>query len=204
MITIINYGAGNLKSIQNMLKKIGEQSKISNSVDDIVNAEKLILPGVGHFDYGMAQLKKSGLIPYLNEKVLEKRTPILGVCLGTQMFGSGSEEGSEKGLGWLDMKCVKFDKARMGRDEKIPNMGWNTISLQKTSKLITNPEDFMKFYFVHSYHMVCGNNADVLANSEYGYTFASAVQKENIFGVQFHPEKSHKYGMELLRNFSKI
>lgn len=187
-----------------MLKRIGAKSCISSHVEEIEQAEKLILPGVGHFDYGMNNLKQSGLIEVLNKKVVEQKTPILGICLGAQLLGNRSEEGAEKGLGWIDMDIVKFDKAKMGDNLKIPHMSWNEVSIKKNSKLMLGLDDESRFYFVHSYHMRCNDENNILANTFYGYEFTSAVEKENIFGVQFHPEKSHKFGMKLLENFVNI
>lgn len=204
MITIINYNAGNIKSIQNMLKRIGAKSCISSDATEIEQAEKLILPGVGHFDYGMNNLKQSGLIEVLNKKVLIDKIPLLGICLGAQLLGNRSEEGVEKGLGWIDMDIVKFDKTKMPDHLKIPHMSWNEIIVKKDSALLKGLDNNSRFYFVHSYHMKCNNVNDVLANTNYGYEFTSAVEKENIFGVQFHPEKSHKFGMRLLENFVAI
>ena len=204
MITIINYNAGNIKSIQNMLKRIGAKSCISSSVDEIEQAEKLILPGVGHFDYGMKNLHESGLIEVLNKKVLIDKVPLLGICLGAQLLGNRSEEGVLSGLGWIDMEVVKFDENKLPKNLKIPHMSWNEIKIKKQSKLLEGLNDESRFYFVHSYHMKCNNENDILANTNYGYEFTSAVEKENIFGVQFHPEKSHKFGMRLLENFNRF
>ncbi|MCB0802937.1 MAG: imidazole glycerol phosphate synthase subunit HisH [Flavobacteriales bacterium] len=204
MITIIDYGAGNIKSIRNMLKKIGQQSVISNHPEEIARAEKLILPGVGHFDYGMRSLRASGLIEVLNTTVLQNKTPLLGICLGAQLLGNSSEEGEEPGLGWIDMEVVKFDINQMDDRLKIPHMGWSEIEIKQKSNLLINLEKEARFYFVHSFHMKTVNEKDILTSTYYGYEFTSAVKKDNIFGVQFHPEKSHKYGMQLLANFSKI
>lgn len=204
MITIIDYNAGNIKSIQNMLKKIGVQSSISSQASEIEQAKKLILPGVGHFDYGMKNLHESGLINILNEKVITKQTPILGICLGAQMLGNKSEEGNEKGLSWIDMDVVKFNSEKMNVNDKIPHMDWTNIKMMKQSALFNNMFEEPRFYFVHSYHMAPKNTEDTLCTSNYGYEFVSAVEHKNIYGVQFHPEKSHKFGMKLLENFAKI
>lgn len=205
MITIIDYNAGNIKSIQNMLRRIGVKSTISNNPEEIKHASKLILPGVGSFDHGMTNLKNSGLIDVLNHKALIDKTPLLGICLGAQMLGNKSEEGIEKGLGWINMDIVKFDTAKMQLTDKIPHMSWGEIRIEKlTSKLLNGLNNESRFYFVHSYHMKPNDNSVVLTTSNYGYNFVSAVEKENIYGVQFHPEKSHKYGMKILENFSNL
>ena len=204
MITIINYGAGNIKSIQNMLKKLGIESEISDDATTINNAKKLILPGVGAFDYGMQQLKKSGLIETLYKKVIEEKTPLLGICLGAQMLGNKSEEGTEKGLAWIDMDVVKFDTKKLSNNLKVPHMNWNEINIKKTTPLFNKLNNQSRFYFVHTYHMQTNNPTDVLCTSNYGYEFVSGVHKNNIWGMQFHPEKSHKFGMKLLENFAAI
>lgn len=202
MLTIIDYGAGNLLSIKNMFKKIGVQAAISNNINDIEQAEKLILPGVGHFDYGMKNLHQSGLINILHQKVLENKTPILGICLGVQLLTKSSEEGNEPGLGWIDGTTIAFNKVAIGNNRKIPHMGWSDVSNYQQSKLFTNMPDEPRFYFVHSYHLQLNNSNDVLVNANYGYEFAAGIEHENILGVQFHPEKSHKFGMKLLENFA--
>lgn len=201
MLTIIDYKAGNVRSIQNMLRKIGYKSIISNKVDDIKAADKLILPGVGAFDYGMEQLEKSKLIPILNEQVLIKKIPILGICLGVQLFTLGSDEGKTTGLAWLDAKTVSFDKIQLPDSFKIPSMGWNNVNYNKSCKLFHNMPNDTRFYFVHSYHLETTKKQDVIVTANYGYEFVAGLEHENIVGVQFHPEKSHKFGMQLLRNF---
>jgi glutamine amidotransferase len=203
MITIIDYNTGNLGSIKNMLKHIGIPSQISNDEEVIAQAEKLILPGVGHFDYGMQQLDTSGLIPILNKKVLIDKTPILGICLGVQLFTESSEEGTEQGLGWIKGKTIAFNKTKLANNQKIPNMGWTDVTNYSSSKLFENMHADPRFYFVHSFHLELENKSDCLATANYGYDFVAGIEHEYIVGVQFHPEKSHKFGMKLLENFYK-
>ena len=204
MITIVDYGLGNLGSIINMLKKIGAQAKLSASKLDIEKADKLILPGVGAFDNGMKQLRERDLIDVLNWKALEEKVPTLGICLGMQLLGNSSEEGSEKGLGWIDAETVKFQFNSENAHLKVPHMGWNLVKEAKESVLNKDLYNEPRFYFVHSYHFVCRNATDELLRSKYGIVFTSAIEKDNIMGVQFHPEKSHKFGMQLFRNFNAI
>jgi glutamine amidotransferase len=203
MITIIDYNAGNIVSIKNMLNRLGLESKVSSDINDIVRAEKLILPGVGHFDYGMKNLIDSGLASVLSERVLERKVPILGICLGAQLFTNHSEEGVLPGLGWFpSSKTVKFKIS--GEKLKIPHMGWADVQIEKESRLFKGMDKEQRFYFVHSYHLECSNNADILASAKHGIKFAAALEHKNIVGVQFHPEKSHKFGMHLLRNFIEL
>lgn len=203
MITVIDYGIGNLGSIANMLKKIGTEAVVSSELTVINRADKLILPGVGAFDNGMKNLAERGLIPLLNTKVLRDKTPILGLCLGMQLFTQRSEEGELPGLRWLEAQTVCFELNQQHAHLKIPHMGWNTLQVCQPHPIFADMEADMRFYFVHSYHVVCAEVRTVLAQTHHGYDFASAVAKENIVGVQFHPEKSHKFGMKLLRNFAE-
>ena len=200
MTTIIDYGLGNLESIVNMLKKLGHKSKISKNKEDLLNASKLILPGVGSFDTGMNNLNQRKYTEVLQKKVIENKTPILGICLGMQLLANSSEEGMQRGLGWINGTSVKFAHDSL----KVPHMGWNNIKLLKQSTLFDPEDRFRKYYFVHSYHMICEDEEDVLATSEYGNNFTAMVEKNNIYGAQFHPEKSHKYGIEILNQFAKI
>lgn len=203
MITIIDYGVGNLRSIKNMLKKLGADSIITADPEDIAAGEKFILPGVGAFDYGMEQLTNARFYDLLNQRVLSDRKPILGICLGAQLLTEGSEEGVRPGLGWIKGYTRKFDSTKMQNNLKIPHMGWNEVWTVKESKLFSDMHEDPRFYFVHTYHLTCEQEEDVLLNSKYGYEFAAGVEYENILGVQFHPEKSHKFGMRLLENFVK-
>lgn len=193
---------GNLGSIKNMLRKIGEQAEISESPDEIRAAEKLIIPGVGSFDSGMNRLAERGLIPVLNHQVIEEKVPVLGICLGMQLMTRRSEEGSLPGLGWMDAETVRFHFLDGTLPvPKIPHMGWNLVRPVKPSGLFPDAATVHRFYFVHSYHVACRKSEDVLALSCYGGDFVSAFQSGNIAGVQFHPEKSHSFGMRLLKEF---
>lgn len=203
LVIILDYGLGNLTSIKNMLKKCGVDAIISGKAEDVENASRLIMPGVGHFDHGMRHLHQSGLLGVLNQKVLVSKTPVLGVCLGVQLLTESSEEGNEKGLGWIKGKTVAFNKTKLSANHKIPHMGWTDIKDFEQSKLFTGMYEEPRFYFVHSYHLQLDNPADVLASAHYGYDFTVGIEHENILGVQFHPEKSHKFGMKLLENFIK-
>jgi imidazole glycerol-phosphate synthase subunit HisH len=203
MITIIDYKIGNLGSIKNMLKRIGVAATITGDIAEIEKAEKLILPGVGHYDYGMQNLQQSGLVPILNQRVLQNKVPILGICLGVQLLTESSEEGVEKGLGWIKGKTIAFDKTKLHTNQKIPHMGWGEIEQYQQSKLFENMHADPRFYFVHSYHLALEEKKMELCTLKYGYDFCAGIEHENILGVQFHPEKSHKFGMKLLENFVK-
>lgn len=203
MIAVIDYGMGNIGSIMNMLKKVGARDVVSTcSSDDVEKAGKLILPGVGAFDAGMKNLSGLGLLSSLNHKVVEEGSPILGICLGMQLFTRKSEEGISSGLGWIDAETVRFDFGNIEAESKrIPHMGWNTVGVIQKNRLFDDMYPEPRFYFVHSYHVVCGREDNILTKTFYGYDFASSVARANIMGVQFHPEKSHKFGMKLLANF---
>jgi glutamine amidotransferase len=201
MIVIVDYGLGNLGSIKNMFKKIGSESVVSSDKSDIEKADKLVLPGVGRFDQGMMNLRNLELVTVLTDKVIKKKTPILGICLGMQLFMRKSEEGESMGLGWIDAEVVRFKFDDKERHLKIPHMGWNLVMIRKKNALFEELFPEPRFYFVHSYHVACRNQEEVLTQTFYGYEFVSSVKKENIYGVQFHPEKSHKFGMKLLDNF---
>ena len=201
MITIVDYGLGNLGSIRNMLKKIGHPSQITSDPGLIERAEKLLLPGVGSFDAGMQNLARGDLIPLLNHRVLDAAVPVLGICLGMQLMTHSSEEGALSGLGWIDAHTVRFDSS--GPELKVPHMGWNLVRRTRTDPLTDSLPSDPRFYFVHSYRVRCGRDADVTLVTNYGSEFHSGFRRANIWGVQFHPEKSHRFGMQLLRNFAE-
>lgn len=203
-ITIVDYGVGNVGSIQNMLKKIGARSVVASSPEQILEAAKLILPGVGAFDAGMETLARSGLVDALNRKALEDRTPVLGLCLGMQLMTRGSEEGRLPGLGWVDADTRKFDPAA-APGLKVPHMGWNIVAPAKQSPILKGYSADTRFYFVHSYYVRCEDQGDALLRSAYGgHSFDAAFEHKNLVGVQFHPEKSHRFGMWLLKNFTEL
>lgn len=202
MTVIIDYGMGNVGSIANMLKKIGQSCQITADVDIVKKAERLILPGVGAFDNGMRNLEKLSIIDIIRQKVRDG-TPLLGICLGMQLLSNQSEEGVLSGLELIDAETVKF-KADEEHKLKVPHMGWNTVKVCSDHPLFTELAQKNRFYFVHSYHVVCKSEENVLTKTEYGVEFNSTIYKKNIFGVQFHPEKSHRFGMQLLRNFTNL
>lgn len=204
-IVIIEYGMGNIGSVANMIRKIGVKPIISNDPEYIYKASKLILPGVGAFDKGMNHLHKLNLVDALEEKVLHQDTPILGICLGMQFFATYSEEGSLPGLNWIEAHVRRFpfssDRETTENIHRIPHMGWNIVSPVCQSELFDLEAEEQRFYFAHSYHYECKNPEDVLSNTNYGFDFPSAIRRKNIFGVQFHPEKSHRFGRQLLTKF---
>lgn len=203
MICIVDYGMGNLRSVLKKFERLNADVYISNQADEIGKADKLVLPGVGHFANGVKNLKESGIWEVLNQKVLVEKTPILGICMGMQLMARHSEEGDSEGLGWFDAEVVRFN-VKDKRTFKVPHMGWNAANLQKESKLFHQIPQEAPFYFVHSYHFKCNEEADILTSTVYEYDFVSAVEKGNIFGTQFHPEKSHDFGEQLISNFLKL
>jgi glutamine amidotransferase len=203
MLVIVDYGVGNVGSIKNMLRKAGVDAVVTCDLDQIAEAKRLVLPGVGAFDHAMDRLRALELIPLLNKKALEDRTPILGICLGMQLLTKRSEEGITPGLGWINAETRRFNFNQSKAALRVPHMGWNTVEAQGSATILTNTVN-ERFYFVHSYHVICADDSDVMALTEYGYPFASAVRRDNIMGVQFHPEKSHRYGLALMKRFASI
>lgn len=199
MIVIIDYGLGNKSSIVRVFDRLKVPCILSTDRNEILTAEKIILPGVGHFTKGMENLRNLNLIPILNEAVLEKKIPILGICLGMQLMTNFSEEGNEKGLAWINAETKKFDT-----NLKIPHVGWNTLNQPKTDSILKSISEKEQFYFVHSYAIQCNEKQDILASSTYGQEFVAAFQKENIYGTQFHPEKSHQQGLNIIKNFINV
>jgi len=200
MLTIIDYGIGNLGSVANMCRRIGIKAQISADKTEIEKAEKLLLPGVGAFDTAMERLETLGMIELLNYKALDQKVPILGICLGMQLLSQSSEEGSRKGLAWIEAQTISFKKdIRLN----VPHMGWNEVKAAQNIALTDLPPN-SRFYFVHSYHVVCQKQENVMLTAHYGIDFHAGICNNNIFGVQFHPEKSHRFGMKLLENFGKL
>jgi len=200
MIAIIDYGMGNLKSVKRKMDRIGVKSIITSDPEEIKKSDRIILPGVGHFAKAVSEIKNRGLWDLLKVQVLVEKKPVLGICLGMQLMAKYSEEGNSEGFGWIDAKVVRFkvsDKIKY----KVPHMGWNTMRKIKESPLLEKINFSYEFYFVHSYHLQFSNSNDIIAETIYDYPFTSGFQKDNIFGVQFHPEKSHDAGEVLLRNF---
>jgi glutamine amidotransferase len=204
VINIINYGSGNVRAIGNIYDQLNIPYNIAYSPNDIKDCTHIILPGVGSFDETMKTLRNSGFISPLNDLVLEKKIPVLGICVGMQILSNGSDEGVMEGLGWIKGKVKIFDKNKILEKPKLPHLGWNSIEIKKESKLFQNVDIEEGFYFIHSYYFECKNKVDILTSTIYGGEFSSSVNNENIFGTQFHPEKSHGNGINVLKNFTEI
>lgn len=200
MIGVINYGLGNLKSIQNIIAHVGGTSRILNKPDDLVGITKLVLPGVGAFDHGMQGLNDGNWVPILNKLVLEDKVPILGICLGMQLMCSSSDEGILPGLAWVDATVRKIHFP-IDSGLKIPHMGWNILDVKRDNSLFENDGSEQRFYFVHSFHVVCNQQNNILATAHHGYDITASFQHDNVYGVQFHPEKSHKFGKVFFKKF---
>lgn len=201
MIVVVDYGLGNLASIANMLRKVGASAVVSSDPAVIQQAGKLILPGVGAFDAGMQNLEERGLVSLLTVRAAQDHIPVLGICLGMQLLGMRSEEGTRCGLGWINGNTIRLPAQHT---LKIPHMGWNSVTVRGPHPLFAGLEAENRFYFVHSYHLVCSESRDVIGSTAYGCEFTASVAKGNVMGVQFHPEKSHRFGMQLLKNFANL
>lgn len=204
MIAIVDYGSGNIQAIKNIFDNLKINCFFASTSKDLQKADKIILPGVGAFDETMNQLNESGMVETLNYLVLEKKVPVLGICVGMQVMAKKSEEGHAQGLGWFDASVNKFDVSLIKTKPKIPHMGWNEIALHQDSEIMHGISLEKGFYFIHSYYFECSNSQDILLTSTYGNEFTCAVHKENIFGFQFHPEKSHSNGITLFKNFASV
>lgn len=201
MITVVDYGINNLGSIINMLKRIGVSVNVVKDPKALKKATKILLPGIGAFDAGMQALISSGMKCALEEKVLIEKRPILGICLGMHFLTRGSEEGTLPGFGWIRASTRKLNLAQ---NYKVPHMGWNLVNKMKENDLINSLDEPARFYFVHAYAVQVDNQEDALLQTDYGHTFDSGIHADNIYGLQFHPEKSHKFGMQILKNFSEL
>ena len=204
MVVIVNFGVGNVGSIANMLNRIGVEAAVSSASDSIARADRLILPGVGAFDPAMERLLASGLVEVLHHRVFEDRIPLLGICLGMQLLTERSEEGRLPGLGWIPAETVRFRLPEGVTNVRIPHMGWNTVTPRRGALLFDSAPPDARFYFAHSYHVRCRDEQHVMATTRHGVEFHSAVRRDNILGTQFHPEKSHRFGMDLLRAFAAL
>lgn len=204
MITLIDYGVGNINAFVNVYKRVDVPVKIARTSEDLHGAEKLILPGVGHFDHAMNQLNNSGMRDTLDKMVLEDKVPVIGICVGMQMMANHSDEGKMEGLKWIDASVRKFDESTIKQVTRLPHMGWNDVKPVKDISLFKGLEKEAIFYFLHTYYFECNHQEDIMAVTDYGINFASAAHHENKYGIQFHPEKSHQYGEILLHNFAKL
>ena len=204
MIAIVDYGVGNVGAIGNIYKRLDVPAKLASTVEELEEADRVVLPGVGSFDWAMERLNRSGLRPALERAALEDRKPILGICVGMQMLARASDEGRLPGFGWIDGHVKRFEAQRGGRRTQLPHMGWNDVAPLDSAGLFADWGDDARFYFLHSYYFEAADPANVLAVTDYNGRFASAVRTRNILGVQFHPEKSHQCGVRLLKNFAAL
>jgi len=206
MISILDYGVGNVQAISNIYKRLSIPTRRVSTAKELAEAEKIILPGVGSFDWAMARLDKSGMRNVLDDLVMLKRKPVLGICVGMQMMAKRSEEGALKGLGWADAEVKKLNGACVTNScrASLPHMGWNDVEPCSSEGLFSDIGTTGRFYFLHSYHFVPKEQKTILARTDYGGDFTSSVRVDNIYGVQFHPEKSHQWGIQLLKNFAEL
>ena len=204
MIAIIDYGVGNIKAFSNIYKQLGLEVKVARAASDLEGSNKLILPGVGHFDYAIKQFTESGMREAAEKMVMNDKVPVIGICVGMQMLAKSSDEGKLPGLGWMDATVKKFDSSLLHQKTRLPHMGWNDVTPVAKNRLLVGLESEARFYFLHSYYFDCHNPADTIATANYGIEFSCIVNHDNIFGVQCHPEKSHHFGIQLLKNFATL
>jgi imidazole glycerol-phosphate synthase subunit HisH len=204
MISIVNYGVGNIQAIANIYKRLNIPVRSVSTADELAGAEKVILPGVGAFDWAMARLENSGMRATLDNLVMSKGKPVLGICVGMQMLARRSDEGSLNGLEWMDAEVKKFDRKALSNRAYLPHMGWNDVEPRSQEGLFRDIGATGRFYFLHSYYFAPKDPNLILGFTDYGGAFASAVRCGNIYGVQFHPEKSHQWGIQLLKNFAEL
>ena len=206
MITIVDYGLGNIKAFANVYKRLNIPACYASSTEQLKQASKIILPGVGAFDHAMQKLNSSGLRECLDNLVLEKKVPVIGICVGMQMMANDSEEGTSKGLGWIDgtVKRFSYPNEEVAKKHPLPHMGWNNIHPVKASALVANLDEYKRFYFLHSYYFQCANSADIVATANYGFDYSCIINHDNVYGIQCHPEKSHHNGVALLKNFAEL
>ncbi len=204
MITIVDYGVGNVQAFANIYKRLGVPAVLARTAEELAPATHVILPGVGAFDWAMTRLEQSGMRSVLDELALRRGRPILGICVGMQMMAKASDEGQVGGLGWFDARVRLFEDTRFSGRTHLPHMGWNDIEPRRQDGLLSELGDPARFYFLHSYYFSPNDSSDLLATADYGGAFACAVQRGNLYGVQFHPEKSHVWGIQLLKNFAAL
>ena len=204
MIAIIDYGLGNVLAFENVYRRLNIPVTVARTVADLTEASKLILPGVGSFDHAMRQLDQSGMRQAIEHLVMRQAMPVLGVCVGMQMLANSSDEGELPGLGWIDGTVRKFDVSVLPHSTHLPHMGWNDVKPVIEGRLFKGMEQDSRFYFLHSYYFECHNKSNILAVSDYGVEFSCSVYNNNVYGVQFHPEKSHHFGSQLLKNFAEV
>ena len=204
MISIVDYGSGNIKAITNIYKLLSIPFSIASKPIDLESSKKIILPGVGSFDYCMNKLNNSGLKEILNKRVIKDKIPVLGICIGLHLMADGSDEGSLPGLGWVEGRVRKFDESKLVNKPKLPHMGWNTVKIKSSQSLFKGVDNERGFYFIHSYYIDLSNHRHIMTMTNYENDFVSGINKSNIYAVQFHPEKSHSNGMQLLKNFSEL
>ena len=204
MITIIDYGSGNIRAIGNIYDTLKIDYKIAKSPEEVMGAEKIFLPGVGAFDQTISMLDKTGFREVLDFEVLQNKIPIIGICVGMQILAESSEEGKLPGLGYIKGKVRKMDASLLNQKPKLPHLGWNSIEIKRQSAMFKNIDSELGFYFLHSYYFECEHEEDILTTTTYGKSFASAINHDNVYGIQFHPEKSHHNGINLLHNFATL